>query len=102
MVEQQQEHALEPAELLSRLCEGGMALATASVAGTEFDEHRARAYERGTALAEAALHVAAGLVAQQQSQAIEALGELAGIAGTLTQRLGRLEGEQQEGNDGDS
>lgn len=94
------QQALEPLELLSRLSEGAMALATAGIAAEGMDEQRRLAYERGCGLAEKALETAAGLVAQQQSQAIEALEELAGIAGTITDRLGRLEQQQEVvGND---
>ena len=90
--------ALAPQELLSRLSEGAMALATGALAAESFDEHRAAAYSRACGLAESALHAAAGLAAQQEIQEEDLLAELADLAdlgSTMSQRLTRLE-EQQE------
>lgn len=85
--------ALAPQELLSRLTEGAMALATGALAAESFDEYRAAAYARGTALAETALQVAAG---RQEQQLGDLLAELAEITDTLSQRMARLEEQQDQ------
>lgn len=89
------QQALEPLELVSRLSEGAMALATAGIAAEGMDEQRRLAYERGCGLAEKALEAAASLAGSNQT--VEALGELSAITSALADRLGVL--EQQQGGD---
>ena len=78
----------EPAQLAGHALEACLALATGSLA-CEFDAHRAAAYERACALAEAALGHAMALAGAQQpaGQLQAALAELAGVAGLLADRV---------------
>ena len=82
----EQQKALEPAELLARLSEGAMALATAGIAADGMDEQRRLAYERGCALAEASLQAAATCLQHGQT-----LTELTEALGAMADRLEALE-----------
>lgn len=78
---------LGPAELMSRMAEGAMALATAAVAAP-MDEHRAAAYAAATALAQEALKAAQALVQPAESPVVAQLVEL---AADLAGRVAELE-----------
>lgn len=88
------QQALEPIELVSRLSEGAMALATAGIAAEGMDEQRRMAYERSCGLAEKALEAAASLASSTET--VEALGELTAITSRLAERLERLEQQHQQ------
>ena len=90
--------AREPAQLAAQALEACLALATGSLAAEAFDAHRAAAYDRACALAEAALGHAMALAGSQPpaGQLQAALGELATVAALLTERA---LGSPQEGTD---
>lgn len=79
-----------PAELVARVVEGAMALATASVA-TEMDENRAAAYAAAAQLAQEALKAAQAL---QQPQESPVVVEVVALAADLAERVAQLEQQQ--------
>lgn len=87
MSEERPFEAMDPIERAGRLLEGAMALATGSLAAASFDAERLKAYERGCALAEAALRGAVELAGASPNAQAEATRELAAVAGLLADRM---------------
>jgi hypothetical protein len=96
------QQTLEPAALLQHTLERCLELSCSAMAAEAMDQHRAAAFTEACGLARASLQAVTTIAATQQQGTIKALAELAGIAGTLTQRLGLLEQQQQEEPHGDA